>query len=259
MFGIIFREFEMAVRERFPWIHTYGCMAQSINLLVTDIEKIISVDVVISENVEFSKFFKRSIPKSILQQQQSLKVKLGCPTRWSGYYQMLKRNTEIKKSQRISVINDNCAAPNHLKLRVLDDEGFWKPTETVASLFRPVTHAISITEGDSIPISVGPEVFAHIEASISETLEDQSVLSEEESEAVMLAIESRRNFSLGSNHFAANLLDPRFRGRILTENQVVAAEDAILAIAALENLPAEEITTDLLEYRTKSGTLLDSS
>ena len=72
-------------------------------------------------------------------------------------------------------------------------------------------------------------------------------------------INNRREFCLGPIHYAANLLDPRFRGRILTEEETVAAEDKILAVANIEDLPADEVAADLLAYRTQSGTLFSST
>lgn len=87
-----------------------------------------------------------------------------------------------------------------------------------------------------------------MEMSLTEALEGSSFLSEDEDESVTSVINSWRKFCLGPILDAANLLDPRFRGRILTEEETVAAEDKILTVANMEDIPADEVAADLLEY-----------
>ena len=219
----------------------------------------ISLSSVLAENLEVAKFFKyRHVPKAILLQHGGLNVKLACPTRWSSYYEMLQRNLRIKNALRLAIIDSNCDAPIHLQMRTLNEDDFWVPTETVAALLKPASHAISAAEGDFISISIAPDVFSYMEASMIQTLR-QSFLSDEEKKCVQSFIENRRKFCISGQHYAANLLDPRFRGRTLTEQQLVLAEDTIFEIAQKTKLSTTSVSKDLLEYRTRSGALFNSS
>ena len=46
------------IRNRFPWINTYGCLAHGLNFLASDMRKVLSISTVIAENSEISKFFR---------------------------------------------------------------------------------------------------------------------------------------------------------------------------------------------------------
>lgn len=87
----------------------------------------------------------------------------------------------------------------------------------------------------------------------------RSPLLKREAQAARAALNSRREFCVTDIHKAAHLLDPRFQGMHLTEDEVVNASEFIFDTAKQMHVDHSQAMTDLAEYCAKHGLWAKSS
>jgi len=168
------------VNEKIPSINCYGCGAHVINLLACDCRKIPSIADITEKNRQIANFYKsHSMAKEVLSEVTKEKYKkdihtlLGCQTRWSTEYFMLRRNIRIRSALISTVVDQRlskelrASGPNvEVKIAVLDDN-FWLATMRIACLMKPLSTAIQHCEGDNVSVSVMPRVWRHISSQIN--------------------------------------------------------------------------------------------
>ncbi|CAH1997063.1 unnamed protein product, partial [Acanthoscelides obtectus] len=72
-------------------------------------------------------------------------------------------------------------------------------------------------------------------------------------ESLLKYVEERYEFCSKPIHFAANLLDARFKGEQLNEDQLMEAIDLISEMARSLNLDVGKVVANLAQFRTKTG------
>ena len=106
---------------------------------------------------------------------------------------------------------------------LLLSEAFWEKLEGYIELLKPIADAITISEGDSIPLSIVAKTFYEIEQKINDGVAKSPVLKREE-KVVKKIITDRKSFIMTKIHYAANLLDPRFKGQHLNDLETVSLQ-----------------------------------
>jgi len=161
------------VEQNKPWVHCYGCGAHVLNLLAGDFRKIPEISDILDKNRKISTLFRtHTMCKEVLKEVtaakfgKSLNVVLGCSTRWSTDFYMVTRNIRLKSALITACVDhritkemrNNQDVKNLILFDCETDDTFWKATERVYHLLRPVKTGIQFCEGDSVPLSVMPRI-----------------------------------------------------------------------------------------------------
>ena len=108
----------------------------------------------------------------------ALGVVNSCLTRWSTDYFMLRHNLRIKAALVSVTVNERMFREfrtnnnAQVKQHLLSEE-FWQSTEKAAKLLHPLSTTIRYSEGDKIPLSAIPKIWAHIDnQSCNENLQE---------------------------------------------------------------------------------------
>ncbi|KAF2888686.1 hypothetical protein ILUMI_17487 [Ignelater luminosus] len=154
-------------------ISFYGCAAHTLNLLVNDITKLNTTDILINSAKAIIKVIKN---KSVLtsaflnlqrekQEPRKCILKLPVATRWASIvlsFESLLKNKNILKAL---AINDKYQSliEKRNKTNILDDDIFWKRIESFLKILQPLKKWITVLESDKCRINEVTEAF--IEAS----------------------------------------------------------------------------------------------
>lgn len=118
-------------------------------------------------------------------------------------------------------------------------------------LLRPVLKYITILEGDSPSIGLTVEAYAELKTHFTTYL-PKSAMSKKEEKQVLDKLKDRKQFCLKTVHHAANLLDPCYTGRNLSEEEVVDACEYICKMFNCYNVSGD-VLADIANYTAKEG------
>lgn len=104
---------------------------------------------------------------------------------------------------------------------MLLNDVFWDRVEGLHRLFLPTAQAIKKVEGDEPHLSVSVNYMNNILEEAQKTSTVSPLLKKEEAVFVDI-IKTRRSFCLKPIHLVANLLDPRYRGKDLSQTENVS-------------------------------------
>lgn len=93
---------------------------------------------------------------------------------------------------------------------VLNDT-FWEKIRVILEIMTPIKKWITILEGDNEKISSVACAFAQIRKKVEEIIPNSFLKTQRHK--ILLSIRKRRAMCLTPLHFAANILDPRLKGK----------------------------------------------
>lgn len=170
---------------------------------------------------------------------------------------MLSRNIAIRDCLQLAICDNRCDASlkKYLKIKTwILDEAFWSRTMLARDLLVPLKNAINEVESDNCHVSVIPTIWHYICHATNSVLDEKgNLINDEEKDMVLEALSDQRDFSVSKIHLAANVLDPRFNGRHLSEEDTTKAENVIMKIAADRTFPMNEMANDLMQFKAKDG------
>lgn len=138
-----------------------------------------------------------------------------------------------------------------VRTTILDDY-FWRDVQSTFHVLQPVARAIFEAESHTADLSDVHEILFKFTRQVEEALPN-SALTTGERERETEILRERRNFICRPAHAAASLLDPKFRGRCLNEEEVGHAIDYVTETAERMCLEAGKVLSNLAEYRVLSG------
>ena len=144
--------------------------------------------------------------------------------RWSSSVECLNSSLVNKQPLRRLAIEEDpsvTAAITKEHSATLLDDVFWDKVEGFHRLLSPIAITIKQVESDSPTLFLTVQHFNNIQTSARRNSVLSPLLKAEE-EALIEIVQKRRTFILRTIHLAANLLDPRFRGRDLTADESVS-------------------------------------
>ena len=244
--------------ERFPHMTVVACSAHSFNLLLGDIMKQPSlVDFFLRVKTVIKTIRKKSVVKATFRNKQrdhEISLKLPPKTRWCYVVICLESLLTNKAPLQETVICEQLKdiIPREVRNDALDNEGFWESVKSLHDFLQPLNTAIKRVEGDDATLSIVPEVSNDIRRQMQESMLATD-LNITEKEHVQKAITERLYHCNLEVHFAANLLDPRFKGKKLDSFEIHAAMDYISKQCIHLNLDKAAIMADLASYRTCTG------
>jgi len=263
------------IREWFPHIACVGCAAHSFNLLMTDLgkmkslQKIVTMGKVLYKGVRRCRralaFFKME-QKRLYTTSESLK--LPSRTRFWGtviFLESIVNNKSALQSTVLQATTDpNPRDPDekqkfHLKRKLktvaLDEEYFWARIGDWIKVLKPIAHAIEYIESDSVLLSDVPQLFSEINVKTVKALEESQGLKKL-SASVKTMIRDRKDFACKDVHFAANLVDPNYKGANLTPEEKIRGSEYIADLCDNLLMSQEEkqaVLSNLTEFRGDAG------
>lgn len=255
------------ITEKYPHIVVIGCCAHTLNLLLTDIIKqpsvlelrkaVKQIILAVKHHHVVLAFFKATQKEKYGNKAVSLK--LPPKTRW--FYLAITLNTLLKNKAALqaTVIQEGLDVNKEVRKNVLDNDHFWSVVEEMYNIMSPVAAAISRVESDSVVLSDVPELAKRITKKVQPLIECSSVLTDEEKSACSAAMIKRLHYCTSDAHCAANLLDPRYKGRSLDVVEVQSAISFISDQCVFLDLDKKSVLANLAEYRTKTGFFTDKN
>jgi len=247
------------IKQKFPHIITIGCAAHSINLLLSDIMNLKSMNDLYLNVKKIIKSFKSGNKLITFKKNQDLKygkekgisLKLPSKTRWGGIVISLKSILTNEAALQATVIDKDLQIDGFVRQTVLD-ETFWAKARSALAILIPIAEAITYIESDSAYLSDILQIFSEINKVMDNSL-SSAPLTENEQEQVRMFVARREEFCCKPVHKAVNILDPRYFGQVITDAAAIEAIDIIIQLAEHLKLDTSLVLSNLAEYRTKSG------
>lgn len=210
----------------------YGCAAHILNLLFCDVMKFQSCIELNRRAVNIIKTIRRGavlrarfceLQKEVAMGTESRRIamslKLPVATRWASVFyafESLDKNKECL--QRLAITKDleeNLGREN--KAAILDDH-FWNKLQVLMKVLLPIKKWINILQADGSLMSLTPQAFKNIQEVFNKTL--PKLLKCDDRLSLQNSLIDRKDMCLKPIHFAANILDPRLKGKMkfLNEN-----------------------------------------
>ncbi len=240
------------IKEEFPHISTFGCAAHVLNLLLLDICKLNSINKVLNRSKEIVKEVKYSHKKSAKFREYSnykFMLKMPAKTRWYSVINMLQ---SLQKGRNILIrmVCEDTAVKieNEENIAAITErnEKFWEKVDITINLLKPITDAIAVLEADKSSIAEVPEIWFKYKNSLAS---NPKLLTKREENTFSEIISKREKHILTKTHYIANLLHPRYLGKILNEEIHLKAMEFLEEILSKESINIRPY----LEFNTREG------
>ena len=270
--------------DGYKHIHCYGCVAHGLQLLATDICSLDSVDKLLTRGKNIIKFVKykhiphaaferiqheltrgkQKVASSATDKQQATKstktmkplsLILPSQTRWGTHAAMLQRLLATKKALQHLVMEDDIdnIIERSMKSSILDNSVFWQQIENLHAVLQPVADAIKTIETDSPVLSDVPRIFFELRQSLDQAVRIAPITKKEE-KLVLKYVADRQEFSSNILQRVANMLDPKYCGCHLSDEEISEVYAKISELASTtDGCTAAACLSDLAEFRAKAG------
>ena len=148
--------------------------------------------------------------------------------------------------------------PENIRQFTLDDV-FWQNIEAVVHILRPLAKAILLTEGDVPQPGLICHIFQQMKIFTEESNDHIQHFGRDIQQQLLDIWQNRADFCLSDIHFAANILDPRFRGEKLSEEEDIKGMKFIVDTASKLTNPdvaadfQTQVFIQLGEFKTMTG------
>lgn len=172
-------------------------------------------------------------------------------TRWSSTYTALDKLCQNKEYLELAVIDKRLSSIMDKSIRswVLD-ENFWFLAQNTCELLKPIALGINSLEGDKPNLSYAYDTIKSIENEIHANL---GYLNKNEAKLIKQKLSERRKFMFHPCQLAANFLNPKLKGKNLSEEEMSTAIDFIVNMGSYLNLNEAELLKDIADYRIKNS------
>ncbi|KAI5613877.1 zinc finger BED domain-containing protein 1-like [Silurus asotus] len=245
------------VEETYPHITTIGCAAHALNLLLSDIMALNTMNTLYKTAKQVVKYVKDKQEASAIylskqkEKNKNTTLKLPSITQWGGVVIMYASLLEGKESLQEMAISQTAAIESAIT-RILIDDVFWERVTSSLTILKPIAAAIAKIEGENATLSDVKCLFADLKEEILTVLPTSLLLQAEET-AVVRSMEKHQEFCMKSIHAAAYMLDPKYEKSILTAEEINGAYSVISAMSHHLGLDEGEVFSSLAKYCTKQG------
>ena len=258
----------------FPHISCVGCGAHCVDLLIEDIMKLKSLFKIFKMGKIIVKTLKKVIPKAHFKKWQEeqqkrtgkncITLKIPSETRFAGVVIFLNALILNKDPIQQTVVMTEVSnyVSRGMRSIALDDVNFWRKAEAWLLVLKPLARAIALIESDSSKLSDVPELFHFVLVDIRAALLSSPL--QKHQRRIEKFIAERKDFTLKPIHFAANILDPRYKGKHLSRDEKSLGLDVIEQFCDHLNLDRAEVMANLAQFRMGTGlwarqSVIDSS
>jgi hypothetical protein len=217
------------LQEDIPGLFTYGCASHYLNLLGQKLTK----ESVVARVVTVAKYFRNHhVPSAVLKEAGATKLQLPGATRWNSTVDTLEAYVKNRPLLLMACAQHEADFDTAVVKIVQDTTHFQKCT-TLLQTLKPVAVSLDRLQANS--------------ATVADACEEWINLSENlDLEAHLELIRESSDRALTGLHFAANTLDPRYRGERLASAQNEAAQDFVRQM-----ITDDETFDAFLEWRIK--------
>jgi len=249
------------LEQKYPHLSSYGCLAHTLNLMIGDIRKLVSVKKYIDDvneiiktirghTVLLSMFTKIGKENNIITT-----LKLPVITRWGSVVLSLKSMLQCKTILRILAVSEDVGQLPEPMKRKLRDDIFWVKILKLTNLLEPILQWITRLESNKPTIHFVTQAFSEISKSFNDNL-PEAPISKIDQERIIEIFEHRRKFALKPIHLAADILNCSSIGSNITDQEQVEAMQFICEVAEDLNYSQVKISAiliNLAKYRAKEG------
>ena len=141
------------------------------------------------------------------------------------------------------------------KQLILDEEFWIKIKKLIKIILQPISIHIKKLEADQSVIREVPLMFDTLKQYLEEELNENHlyIFTYQEMQETLKNVEERKQMALTSVHYAANILDPRFKGANLNSEEFSAGSDLIHRLGTKFDIENNKVLLDLLEYNGNNG------
>lgn len=248
------------IETEYMHVFAIGCASHTLSLLLKDIMKLENFKACCDLITKIIKYIKkRHVESAYFEKMQKEKyennsktLKLPSPTRWGGFVIMMESFLSNREALEATMICQDLSINREIKQHVLTED-IWIKVNAYHNILKPILVATTKLESDAAVISEVPQMLDYVKEIMSSALSTCEVVTEEEERYIIGAIGKRQHFVEKPIHFAANILDPRFRGLKLTPEKVAKGQEFINQYAGILQKNTAKIMANLAEYRAKSG------
>lgn len=249
--------------EKYPnsMFSCYGCSAHILNLLIHDILKIKTFQPIVFRSKSIIKSVKKSHilnatfsgiqNKNATNKNEIKSLKLPVDTRWGSICMSLNSLLCNKRNLQELSISENVinVIDQSVKTHLLSDD-FWSKIELLHKILSPMANGITEIQTTRPIISRVVEIFHSLYCDIN-MINLQDIVKN----AILQLLENRKSMAIGPVQVAANLLDPYFMGKNLSESEYI---DALTYINKMSTFltTEEDLGTVMMEiaiYKAKEG------
>ncbi|KAL0821199.1 hypothetical protein ABMA28_005808 [Loxostege sticticalis] len=180
------------------------------------------------------------------------KLKLPNQSQAVSYIIMMETLVCNREALEATVVCLDFNFNKEIKKYLLSDE-LWAKITAYYNILKPIYVATTKLESDKALLSDVPEIFEFIRENMCNSLNACTTLSQEEENFILDAIEKWQNIAEKPIHFAANILDPKYRGLKLSSEKIAKGQEFIHQFAELHHMNPGKVMANLAEYRAKSG------
>lgn len=249
------------LEQKYPHLSSYGCLVHTLNLMIGDIRKLVSVKKYIDDvneiiktirghTVLLSKFTKIGKENNIITT-----LKLPVITPWGSVVLSLKSMLQCKTILRILAVSEDVGQLPESMKRKLKDDIFWVKILKLTNLLEPILQWITRLDSNKPTKHLVTQAFSEISKSFNDNL-PEAPISKIDQERIIEVFEHRRKFALKPIHLAADILNCSSIGSNITDQEQVEAIQFICKVAEDLNYNQAEISAiliDLAKYRAKEG------
>jgi hypothetical protein len=249
------------ITEKYPNITALGCFAHGMNLVMNDIMSLQTMENIFKKAKRVVKHIKGAhILSSSFKMKQNEKLgknkattlKLPSKTRWNRVVIMFESLKHGKQSlQEIAIMKD-VNMDKEIRQLILDNDVFWVQLQNSLKILDPIALAITKSESNDALLSDVPQLWCNVASAISSNLTTSPLNSQEEKNVVEI-LNRRKIFCCQKIHAAANLLDPRYKGGCLSDDDICNAFDFITEKSNHLKLDTGKVISNVAEYRSSSG------
>ncbi|XP_011494665.1 PREDICTED: uncharacterized protein LOC105359714 [Ceratosolen solmsi marchali] len=247
-------------------ISFYNCSSQTLNHLLKDMSELPVISVLLKNASSIVKEIKQShVLSSLLSEAQKasteknqniLSLKLPGIKRWNPSLMCLDSLLENKDNlQYLAFSSKGDKYISKVTKELISDEEFWAKINSYIKLIRPIIKWIAHLDDEEAKISEVPEIFVDLEQHFITEFQEPSLilLSIEESDQILKRFKTLSSTVLQPIHFAANILNPLFKGEHLSSSEFVQGTEIISKLSIKFGMPEDDILIDLANYNSGKG------
>ena len=247
------------ITAQFSHITTGGCAGYTLRNLLDNILNIDTLKELCEKVRNIVLTIKGSYPlyeilKTKQEEKQQKLLYLPNKLQHGGTVLMMESLLACKDSLAEIVTQEDLKVDVEISSKLLDGDNFWMPVESCMEILQPITSALTKITSPKALLSDILQEFSKIMSNLAENLE-KSPLTSDEKVTVQQAIEESRSLCCFPVHAAANLLDPRYRGQTLNEDDIAGAMDFVIRQSLHLNLDAGKVMASLAEFQAQEGRL----
>lgn len=237
-----------------------GCASHTLNLLLKDIVKLENFKIcneIVTKIIKYIK--KRHVELAYFEKIQKEKyennkktLKLPSQTRWGGCVIMMESFLCNREALEATAICQDLNVDKNIKQHLLTED-IWIKVTSFLNILKPISVATTKLESDSAVLSEVPQMFEYVRDNVRNALSPCEIINDDDEIYIIEAIRKRQDFVEKPIHFAANILDPRYRGLKLSPDKISMGQEFIHQYAEIQKKNTGKVMSNLAEYRAKSG------